>query len=81
MTIGMGDVLNCPGDPACPGYVDPGTNAAIQAAISAAIAPVPSPAAVATPPAGQWFSGVSNSTILIAGGILAVALFFGGKRR
>jgi hypothetical protein len=28
---GMG--LNCPGDPGCPGYIDPNINAAIQAAL------------------------------------------------
>lgn len=30
---------------------------------------------------GQWFAGISNNTVLIAGGVVAGLIFLGGRRR
>ncbi len=80
--------LNCPGDPGCPGYVAPGSDAWQNSMLEAILAnqvtagatepvPVSSPPA----PASQWFKGLDNSTVLIAGGVVAFAVFMGRGRR
>lgn len=81
----------CPGSPGCPGYVDPAVNAAIQAAILAqnqqaaeALALAQQQAAQAqqqqgATPAKTWFPGVSNSAVLVAGGLLVGAILLGRR--
>lgn len=82
--------LNCPGDPGCPGYVDPSVNQAIQAAIAdAGGLPVsyatPAPGGYGTPygtPAApssvSWMQQASWA--IYAGAAVLLLLAIGGKR-
>ena len=86
--IASATVINCPGDPACPGYVTPGSDAYIQSLqdelanlydittgqLSTPTANVPVPATTI----GQW---MSNNPMLLAAGVgLVAVLMFSGRR-
>lgn len=81
---GFGD-LNCPGDPGCPGYVDPQVNQAIQAAIAAAVN-VPNPQLQQFPTTQQPFSlsqfwqQYQTPIALGVGGVVLFKLFTGRRR-
>ena len=91
MTNPNGPVLNCPGDPGCPGYVVPGSSAYQTSLLQQILANqsdqmgynatgydpmVP----VNSPGAPTWFT--ANSTLIYAGLAAVVVLgFFGGRRR
>lgn len=96
MYLGMGAATNCPGPGCTVGAWDesPASTAdyapQLQAQIDALYAythageagatePVPVSKAP-TVPAVQWFKGVDNSTVLIAGCVVAVAVFMGRRR-
>lgn len=73
---GMG--LNCPGDPGCPGYVDPNVNAAIQAAI--ADLPYPETYVQAQRPAAPGFTEWINQNagkVALGAGAFVVLLMVG----
>lgn len=58
----------------CPGVVT------VEQAAANAAAEQKKADAAKPKPSGQWFTGVSNTTVLIAGGVVAGALFLKGRR-
>lgn len=77
---GFGD-LNCPGDPGCPGYIDPAINQAILNAIAQQAPTAPASPAIAPAPS-DWISTVSRySTAIYAGAAVLLLLALAGGRR
>lgn len=82
--LGQTAVLNCPGDPGCPGYVAPGsadyqTSLLQEILANQSAGGVVAPAAAVAPVSASWVSGIPNSYVLIGAGILGVLLLV--KRR
>lgn len=78
---GFGD-LNCPGDPGCPGYIDPAINQAIQNAIADAGGGVLPMETYIPAPAPSWVSAVSRYSMAIyAGAAVLIVLALAGGRR
>ena len=74
---GFGD-LNCPGDPGCPGYLDPSINQAIVNAMAqnaGAVAPAPA----STP---GWLQMASSASVAIyaVSAVLVLLAIAGGRR-
>jgi hypothetical protein len=74
--------LNCPGDPGCPGYVEPGSEAyqtsLLQAILSnqadatggtQTVYYTPSPS-----PGSQWITGIPNWVVGVAGGTFGLLM-------